>query len=127
VTSETSESRPGIQFRPLQPRTAEILRKVMTRIGVPSICTIKACRRSRRCSSAQVMCWQEQREELQDCVTLVMALAWEYWVAAGEPCDLSPATVEEYRRALARARSGAGGEGVLHARISGNAGEREPA
>jgi hypothetical protein len=66
------KKRPTFRWRPsdlvierfftLDAQLADTLREICTFLGVPPICPYPACRRSGRCSTAQVMCWQAGRE-----------------------------------------------------------------
>lgn len=50
------------RFIPMEPWVAEVVRAICTDIGVPPLCPYAACRRTGRCSTAQVLCWQAGRE-----------------------------------------------------------------
>lgn len=78
-----------IDIRPLDPLSADLFRRFCTQMGLPNVCPFKACRRSRRCATAEVLCYQVLREKIN--AILQPALRAR---ARGEPMPELPSTPE---------------------------------
>lgn len=46
------------------PGFAEIMRQVCTELGLADYCPFPACRRRKRCATAQVLCYQILRQDI---------------------------------------------------------------
>lgn len=53
-----------VEVRPITPLRARLMRAICTEFGLADFCSFKACRRSRRCATAQVYCYQALRGEI---------------------------------------------------------------
>jgi len=53
-----------VDFRPLTAEQAARLQLICTALGLPDYCSFRACRRSRRCATRQVICYQALRHEI---------------------------------------------------------------
>ncbi len=85
-----------IDFRPMTPEVAAILRKICTELGLPTHCPFRACRRARRCATRQVLCHQALRQEINAIIRPVI----REQAAKGPPDDdsASPVTAVTGRR-----------------------------
>ncbi|MCB1497404.1 MAG: hypothetical protein KDJ86_16615 [Bauldia sp.] len=72
-------------------RMPEIHRMICTALGLAEICTFKACRRARRCTTADVVCYQRHCREIH-----VMIRPFLEAKAAGRPMPAWPASEEEW-------------------------------
>jgi hypothetical protein len=99
--SDHSQDEDVLIYRRLSPEGAARLRDVMTILGAPPHCFIKGCRRERRCTTRQVLCWQIAPHELEPHVMLVFARQWQMSVAAGNADDWAPSDVAMLQRVLA--------------------------
>ncbi len=93
-------------YRRLSPEGAARLRSVMTILGAPPHCFVKGCRRQRRCTTRQVLCWQLAHDQLEARIMLVFAKQWQAACAAGTGADWAPSDVATLQRVLAAAEGG---------------------
>lgn len=84
-----------VELRPMTPQAADLFRRLCTEIGLPAYCPFKACRRTRRCATAQVICYQMLREELNAVVLPALRARLD-----GTPMPEWPQTEEAWDKLL---------------------------
>ena len=92
---------PNLTIQPLDPEMVRLLQRVCTALNFHNACTYKICRRLKRCSTREVMCWQVTREVIQPLVLWVRARDWAFTVAQGKDVEVAPVYIPDYQRILA--------------------------
>ncbi len=94
-------------YRHLSDRAATLLRAAIADLGFPPHCSFKACRRSRSCSTRDLLCWQVNHEEMNQAITLATARRWRQGPKPGEDWpDWSPEQIRTFEWVLAEEAAG---------------------
>ena len=81
-----------IEIRPIRPETREIMRKICNALGLPAACPFKSCRRTKRCATAEVLCYRVIRKHIN---TLIMPIVRAR--RDGTPMPPWPASDEDWQ------------------------------